>query len=343
MNTLKKEYTNETRKISLTYDYEGESIPEKTLAILDKNMNSLENFEPTYLINCIRIILHNHKDTFLDLKFKSDYLSYEVVLENNELKLFTKKENIDVDCGVETKYKDKSFFDIRLTGPNIDEVISKIKTVNGKEEEISVFNFYQRLIKGEIKKLKSMKSDLSEEARLLACYKLFYQSDASMSDKDAEDKLQIMTYLLKKFGLADFNYRFASNEIGYEYFNMSFDKAYLPRADEVKIAKETGMYVEGINEEDIEIPHRESIVAISEIIKDTTNFDLEWITELVIVLHVYDQLKKATIEEAETGRKAAMENAMNMEKRVNEIYKQDSIASVKKLLNTLNTKFTKQV
>lgn len=339
MNTLKREYTNEETKINLTYDYEGQEVDIKTISALDKSLGTLKNYNIIKIVNAIRIILHNTEEKYLSLKVKNPGFTFEVVFEDQDLKLYTKKEEIDSESALETKYKDKAYFNTRVTGNKINKIMEETERKSNEPSQLDVYNFYIKCIINEIKDIKDMIRDLRSETKLAAYYNAFYQTDADMTSEETEDKLQIMMYILKTFGLVDVLYGFSTNQIGYEFFTMKFNQAFLPRSEEIRVSKERMSYIKDLNTEDIVIQNKEKIESIGKLIKESTNFDIESLIELAIILRADEQRKQAEIEARETGRQTPLENSEKLEETIKKKYPEENIKMRKQLLNSINTQF----
>lgn len=342
MNVLKKEFKTNDGKITLVFDYkEDEVIDDLSLKTLEKSLCSVTDYKMIKLINVIRASLHNYTETYLSIKVELDNYRVEVVFEDKCLKIYNKKEEISPDCDIESKYKDKSYFNSRITGPGIDKVMMDNKVIEGKQEALYLQNFYNEMLINEITDIKEMIKDLTSPITLLGYYKFFYSSEADMTDENSKEKLQIMTYILKYFGLLDSLYTFEIDQFGYEFFGRDFEAAFLPKSPEISSDHELLQYIKDINHNGLEIQNKEKIISIGNLIGEVTGFDIKKLRELAIILYINSYKVLAENNEREHERKSELENSASMQKALSVKLSSDQVANTNKLISELNSKFKK--
>lgn len=333
MKTLKKVYEISEGKITLSFDYEGEDIDPLTIETLEKNLGSISYNSIIRIICLIRATFHKYQEKYLSLKIDTGYMSYEIIFEDKILKLYSKRTGITPSCDIETRYKKNVFYSTKIIGENIDSVVLSTKKLDERGTKLDIYN--ERVV-DEIRNIQNMKTNLKDDIDLMSYYKAFYGCDADMTLEDSEIKLQIMMFILHAFGIIDNLYQFEINQTGYEYMCMSFEKAFLPCSHEIEEIKNRLSYIKDLNTNDVDIKNREKVLIISELIRETTNFDIDKLTYLAIVLYIDRYVKDAEIEERTTGRKKARENGELMQKALHKKWSEEKIQEAKNLLEKIN-------
>lgn len=191
---IERIYLNDNTTIKFKYIGFDENLTNNTLQIENKLDRVFKDYYQTSILSVvrdIRTILKNLNETYLEISISNNFTELQVTYINGQLSSYKEEKYIDKENKVIFNYKKDNKYDFNFSGTENEDYPC--------ENLVSLFEDYVKT-KRMLQKISGITLDYNDEL-LFKVYKIFYDENPDLCDKNINIKIQTMIAVLTQFNI----------------------------------------------------------------------------------------------------------------------------------------------